>query len=259
MVTTHTVRASQRTMHAMAEGTPVVNVGHAERLASQIGGGVLILTGLMRGGFQGLAMAALGGGLLHRGVTGNCQLYQALGTNTAHGDEQGPFSSVPARHGVRADAAVTISRSPEEVYRFWRDYANLPRFMRHIESVSQTGENRTHWVMKTPLGATLEWDAELIEDKPGELIAWRSLEGSIETAGSVHFRQAPGGRGTEVIVSQKVNPPGGKLGAAVAKLFGEDPESQAHDNLRRLKQILETGEVPTTEGQPSGRHPIAKA
>ena len=191
------------------------------------------------------------------GSTGHCSLYQALGANTAAGDEQGPFDSVPARHGVKVEESITIEKSPNEVYQYWRDYANLPRFMENIESVSEIGPDRTHWVMKAPMGLTLEWDSEIYNDRPGELIAWRSLEGAqVETAGSVHFTPAPGGRGTEVRVSQKMNPPGGKLGVGLAKLFGQDPANQTSGNLRRLKQILETGEIATVEGQPSGYRSI---
>ena len=253
MVTTSTVRASQRLMHAMDEGKTTVNVGQVERLASEVGGGVLILAGLMHGGVKGLTIAALGGGLLYRGATGHCHLYDALGANTAAGDEQGPFDSVPARRGVKVEESITIGRSPEEVYRYWRDYTNLPKFMENIASVSEIGHDRTHWVMTAPLGLTLEWDSEIYNDKPGELIAWRSLEGAqVDTAGSVHFIAAPGGRGTEVRVSQKMNPPGGKASVALAKLFGQDPANQTRGNLRRLKQILEAGEIATVKGQPSG-------
>lgn len=260
MVTTSTVRASQRVMHARDEGKTEINVGQVERLASQVGGGVLVFAGLMRGGIKGLTIAALGGALLHRGTTGHCSLYTALGANTTLGDERGPFDSVPARHGVKVEESITIGRPAEEIYRYWRDYANMPKFMENIASVSEIGKDKSHWVMKAPMGVTLEWNSEITNDRPGELIAWRSLEGAeVETAGSVHFVEAPGGRGTEVRVSQKMNPPGGKLGVAVAKLFGADPASQTRGNLRRLKQILEAGEVPTVEGQPSGRHPIARS
>jgi uncharacterized membrane protein len=161
-----------------------------------------------------------------------------------------------ARRGgpIRVAQSVTINRSPEELYRFWRDFRNLPRFMKHIESIRETAHNRSHWVAKAPAKMTVEWDAEITEDRPNELIAWRSLEGSdVDSVGSVRFKRAPGGRGTIVMVEMRYKPPAGVFGATVAKLFSEDPAWQIKDELRRFKQIMEAGEIITTEGQPSGR------
>jgi uncharacterized membrane protein len=155
---------------------------------------------------------------------------------------------------IRLSQAVTINRSPEEIYRFWRDFQNLPRFMKHLESVRVTGDRRSRWVAKAPAGRTVEWDAEITEDRPNELIAWRSLEGAdVDSVGSVRFERAPGGRGTIVKVEMRYSPPAGRVGAAVAKLLGEGPEWRIKDDLRRLKQLMEVGEVITTEGQPAGR------
>ncbi|HEX8199891.1 MAG TPA: SRPBCC family protein [Isosphaeraceae bacterium] len=234
-------------------GAGTVNVGQGERLASNIGGGVLVLAGMLRGGLSGLTMTLLGGALLYRGVTGHCHLYEALGASTSD-EGRGPSDSVPAQHGARVEEAITINRSPEELYRFWRNFENLPRFMNHLKAVTVTGGDRSHWVAEAPLGQAVEWDAEIHNERPHELIAWRSLEGSqVQTAGSVHFVPAPGGRGTEVRVNLKYNPPAGQLGIAIAKLFGTAADQQVRDDLRRLKQIMETGEIPTTEGQPSGQ------
>ena len=150
-------------------------------------------------------------------------------------------------------SAITINASPEEVYGAWRDFARLPSFMYHLESVSVTGDRQSHWVAKGPAGTRVEWDAEITEDVPGERIAWRSLEGSsVENVGSVRFRPAPGDQGTEVHVELNYSPPGGAVGSAVAKLFGEEPNQQISDDLRRFKQILETGEVVRSEGSPLG-------
>jgi len=158
------------------------------------------------------------------------------------------------RGAIRVTQAVTINRSPEELYRFWRDFQNLSRFMKHLKSVQVTGDRRSHWVAKAPAGRTVEWDAEITEDRPNELIAWRSLEGSdVENMGSVRFERAPGGRGAVVKVHMRYNPPAGVIGAGVAKLLGEAPEWQIKDDLRRFKQVMETGEIITTEGQPAGR------
>src|SRR5262245_20264349 len=155
---------------------------------------------------------------------------------------------------IRVAEAITISRSPEELYRFWRDSQNLPRFMKHLESVQATGDKRSHWVAKAPAGTTVEWDAEITQDRPNELIAWRSLDGGdVDNVGSVRFERAPGGRGTVVKVNMRYSPPAGVIGAGVARLFGEAPEWQIKDDLRRLKQVMETGEIITTEGQPAGR------
>jgi uncharacterized membrane protein len=164
------------------------------------------------------------------------------------------------RDGARGDGAIRvaqsvwINRSPEELYRFWRDFQNLPRFMKHFESVRETSDRRSHWVAKAPAGTRVEWDAEITEDRPNELIAWRSLEGSdVDSVGSVRFERAPGGRGTIVKVTMRYSPPAGRIGATVAKLLGEGPEWQIKDGLRRFKQLMEAGEIITTEGQPAGR------
>jgi len=158
------------------------------------------------------------------------------------------------RGAVRVTQSVVINRSPEELYRFWRDFQNLPRFMKHLESVEQTDERRSHWVAKAPAGATVEWDAEIVTDQPNEVIAWRSLEGAdVENAGSVRFESLPAGRGTLVKVQLQYFPPAGAIGASLAKLFGEEPEWQIKDDLRRFKQVIEAGEIITTEGQSAGR------
>jgi uncharacterized membrane protein len=164
------------------------------------------------------------------------------------------------RKGARGDGvihvaeSVTINRSPEVLYRFWRDLQNLPRFMKHLESVRENEDWRSHWVARGPAGMTVEWEAEIIEDRMNELIVWRSLEGAdVDSVGSVRFESAPGGRGSIVRVHMLYSPPAGAAGAAVAKLFGKDPEWQIKEDLRRFKQIMEAGEIITTEGQPAGR------
>jgi Predicted integral membrane protein len=153
--------------------------------------------------------------------------------------------------------SITINRPPEEVYRFWRNLENLPRFMSHLESVQVIDEERSHWVAKAPAGMKVEWDAEIAKDVPNQLIAWRSLEGAdVDNSGMVRFDRAPGGRGTEVRVEVVYNPPGGALGAGIAKLFGEAPEQQIKGDLRRLKQVLEVGEVVHSDSSiHSGPHP----
>jgi uncharacterized membrane protein len=233
-----------------------INVGQIERWASAVGGGALALYGLTRGSLGGVALALVGAALVQRGYTGHCNLYEAVGYNSA-GDaslRNRENVSVPAERGIKLEQSVTINRPAAELYSFWRNFENLPRFMNHLEAVHATGHNRTHWVAKGPAGTKVEWDAEVYNEKEGELIAWRTLEGSqVASAGSVRFEEAAGGRGTTVRVVLKYDPPGGTLGAAVARLFGENPEQQISEDLRRFKQLMETGEPTTTEGQSSGR------
>ncbi|MFC6023557.1 SRPBCC family protein [Plantactinospora solaniradicis] len=157
------------------------------------------------------------------------------------------------RRAIRASATVTINRPADEVYRFWRDFENLPRFMYHLESVRSDGDGRSHWTVKAPAGRRVEWDAEIVEDHLSEVITWRSVRGArVPNAGRVRFARAAGGRGTEVRVDLAYAPPGGAVGRAVAKLFGEEPEQQIRDDLRRFKQVIETGEVVLSDGSPAG-------
>ena len=162
-------------------------------------------------------------------------------------------SGTTADGKVQVTQTVTVNREPAEVYAFWRDFRNLPRFMAHLESVQVNDGQRSHWKTTGPAGKTVEWDAEITEDRPGEAIAWRSLPGAtVENAGTVRFTPAPGGRGTEVRVDLAYRPPFGGLGSMAARLFGQEPGQQARDDLRRFKQVIETGEVVRSEGSPGG-------
>jgi uncharacterized membrane protein len=241
------------------------NVGKAERASSFAAGALLLRQGLRSKGWIGTATALLGIAFLRRAVSGFSYSYQALGVNTAGARGAGSSTpdrseeiSVPHKSGVRIDQAVTINRPRAEVYRFWRDLGNIAEFLEHVESVRTVGNgtdrgNRSHWIAKGPGGKCVEWDAEIINEKENELIAWRSLEGSeIGNAGSVHFEDAAGGRGTEVRVEILYSPPGGAVGAMMAKLFASDPSAQVHADLGRLKARLEAGVLAGTEGQPVG-------
>ena len=149
--------------------------------------------------------------------------------------------------------AITVRRPPAEVYAYWRDFSNLPDFMYHLEAVRPIDDHRWHWVAKAPAGATIEWDAEIVEESQNEVIAWRSVAGAtVPNTGSVRFTPAPAQQGTEILVEIEYSLPGGRVGAAVARLFGEEPEQQMRDDLRRFKQVLETGEVVISEGLPEG-------
>jgi uncharacterized membrane protein len=254
MVTQQTAVSSRLAAGTLREGGArnEVNVGPAERWLSLAGGGLLALLGLRRGDAAGLGLVALGGGLLYRGALGHCPLYGALGINTA--DKHGKVASIRAGKGVKVVCAVTVNRPPEEVYRAWRNFEELPRFMGHLESVKVEGD-RSHWVARAPGGMTVAWDAELVNDEPNRLIAWRSLEGSrVATAGSVAFTPAPDGRGTEVRVTLKYDPPAGRLGSWLAWLFGEEPSLQVRDDLSRFKQLMEGGETTCTQGRPRYSH-----
>ena len=154
-------------------------------------------------------------------------------------------------------SAITVNASPEQVYAQWRDFERLPTFMYHLESVQVTDERRSHWVAKAPAGRTVEWDAETVEDRPNELIAWRSLPGAdVYNAGTVEFQPAAGGRDTEVRLTLEYDPPFGKLGSKIAMLFREEPGQQVQDDLRHFKQVMETGEILLSDAtKRRGPHP----
>ena len=228
------------------------NVSEPERWVSVIFGSALAAYGLKMRSLPGIVVAAVGGAIVHRGATGHCMVYESMGVSTAA--EQGDQVSVPYGRGVRVEKAVTINASPEELYRFWRRFENLPLFMHNLEKVEVHDEKRSRWVAKGPAGTLVEWEAEIINEVPNELIGWRSVEGSqVDNAGSVHFTPAPAGRGTEVKVVLRYDPPAGVMGARISKILGEDPAMNVQEDLRRLKRLVETGEIPTTDGQASGR------
>ena len=157
----------------------------------------------------------------------------------------GPGGAQP----IEAAAAVTIGRPVADVYEFWRQYENFPRFMRNLDSVQDLGAGRSRWRVTGPAGVPVEWDAQIVSDQERHMISWRSLPGStVENSGVVRFAQAPAGRGTEVHVEISYSPPAGELGHTAAWLFGRSPRQQMREGLRRVKQILELGEIPLSEG-----------
>ena len=222
------------------------NIGDTERMVSGALGVAIAAFGLSRRGPFALLTTLAGGALIARGATGHCPLNEVAGL-TEEDKEAAPWN-----RSVRVKGTVTITKPRQEVYAFWRKLENLPRFMRHLESVVETDAKRSDWRAVAPAGRQVGWTAEITEEAIDEKIAWRSLEGSdIPNEGSVTFEDAPGGRGTIVRVELSYSPPLGAIGATFAKLFGEEPKGQIADDLRRLRAILETGEVPTTDGQPS--------
>jgi uncharacterized membrane protein len=159
---------------------------------------------------------------------------------------------------VEVHETITIARSAEELYRFWRDLRNLPRIMSHLHSVEVEGDGRSRWRAESPFGGSVEWEAEVTEDRPNEAIAWQSVGGQVDTSGSVRFVSAPGGRGTEVHVVMRYRLPGGSLGRWVAKLFGDSPEQQVFDDLRHFKQVMEVGEVVRSGSSDDGSHALQR-
>ena len=223
------------------------NVGDMERIISVATGAGLATLGLMRGRLSGLVLSGLGAALVWRGYSGRCQCYAALGINTArHNSAVG----VPAQQGIKVEKSLYINRSPDELFRFWRQLENLPGIMSHIERVQPLDSQRSHWVAKGPLGAPVEWDAEIINERENELIAWRSIPGgTIDTAGSVHFNRSSDGS-TEMTVSMKYNPPAGKIGDKIAEWLGEGLEQKLDEDLCRFKTAMESGGMqPSSTGQ----------
>jgi uncharacterized membrane protein len=181
---------------------------------------------------KGLALGAIGVALGFRGVTGYCALYKKLGINTAKGKKG-------VQNGIKIEKTIYIQRSPAELYHYWRRLENLPKVMSHLECVERTNDRVSHWTAKAPAGQTVSWDAEIINEKENELIAWQSLEGSqVKTAGSVHFDETPNG-GTNLKVSLQYLPPGGKAGAVAAKFLCADPDQEISDDLLRFKESME--------------------
>ncbi len=208
--------------------------------------------GLTRNSWQGWLLAALGGELVYRGATGHCDVYQAFGVHTDR--SRGRNVSIPYELGIRVDRSVTIQRDRAELYRYWRNLENLPKFMRFLYSVQEIDNRRSHWVAKGPAGMQLQWDAEIINDIENQVIGWRSLPNAdVANAGSVQFKDAQNGSGTLVMVELQYEPPAGTVGAFLAKLIGSDPERLVDEDLRRFKMLMETGEIPAIQGQPSGQ------
>jgi uncharacterized membrane protein len=227
------------------------NVGSIERLLSVIGGLVLALVGLRRRSLGGLLVAALGLKMVWRGSSGHCAVYERLGIDTTHPGEAEPSDYF--ERGVHVEESVTINRTPEELFRFWRNFENLPKFMNNLESVRVIDDRRSRWVAYGPGDKTVEWESEIINQEQDRLIAWRTLsDADVQHTGSVRFVKAPSGRGTQVKVTMEYLPPAGRVGAALARLFHSAPDQEIREDLRRFKQLMEVGEISTTRGQPRG-------
>jgi uncharacterized membrane protein len=210
-----------------------------EKWASIVGGSAMVLFGLQQRSLRGVLTAIAGGGLAYHGATAE----RSLGEKATE--------AVGLDKALKVEKTVTINKPIEELYNYWHNFENLPTFMKHVQSVRVIDQKRSHWVANAPLGQSVEWDADIIKDEPNHLIAWASVENAdVENSGFVRFTKAPGDRGTEVKIVMEYSIPGGRVTAALAKLFGEEPEQQIGDELRRFKQLMEAGEIATTEGQP---------
>jgi uncharacterized membrane protein len=219
------------------------NVSDWERVASLAAGAALIYFGTRRSRGNRLATST-GVGLITRGLTGYCPVNQALGRES---DRSNTKVALSGPRGVHVYESIIINRPPAELFSFWRDFSNLPRFMEHLQDVQVLSPTRSVWTAKAPIGTRVKWEAEVINEIDGELIGWQSTANAdVATAGSVRFVPAMGG-GTEIIVHLQYEPPAGKLGSLVASVFGEEPSQQIRADLRRLKEILETGEVPRSQ------------
>lgn len=221
-----------------------INISEPERILSSVGGAGLAIYGIGRRDMTGLALSLLGGYLLYRGATGHCHTYEALGIDMSDPNTHG---------GIEVTKSLVIKQPKDELYDFWYDFDNLPHFMTHLEAVWQIGDHRWHWVAKAPGGMSVEWDADVIDERDGEYIAWRSLEGSeVPNEGSVTFTELPNNGGTQVTVNLIYYPLGGQMGAWIAKMFGEEPSIQIEDDLRNFKLMMEGDSKPATRRKNAG-------
>ena len=236
------------------------NIGDVQRVLSVIAGMMFLASGLSRRRWSGAALATVGGGLLYRAISGYCPVFGAMGIDMSGGSNRSGGSSNTDRLGRRKvhtdratkiQRAIEVNRPPNEIYRFWRSLDNLPRIMNHLDSVQVINDRLSHWVVKAMPGVPkVEWDAEIINDVENQRLGWRSLEGAdVDNTGSVEFKPTDDGQRTRLTVTLQYEPPGGELGAAVAKWFGEDPNTKIAEDLQRFKEEMETGAFSQAGGE----------
>jgi uncharacterized membrane protein len=229
-------------------GSSHINTGTGERIASVIGGAALLYFGVQRLSLKHVLMTLTGVVLLRRGISGHCELNEAIGRNTAR-HEGSP---------VLVKRSITINKPRQEVYAFWRKLENLPRFMKHITEVDQldTEGKRYHWQMEAPKwGKKVDWEAEIVDEIPNERILYRTYNGSdVGQAGEISFKDGPQGEGTEMQATIKYYPPQGSIGSAIAKMLNTLIENVVHEDMRRFKYLLETGQMPSGKGTSSGKN-----
>ena len=218
-----------------------VNLDPAERRLSVVAGGLLVFAGLRR---HSLSMILSGGAFLYRGITGYCPVYRALENSLG----------TSLSEGLQFEDSIAVNKPVEDIYALWRHIENLPRFMLHLESVTPMDANSSHWIARMPAPLRLEWDAAITDDQPNKKISWCSLPSSrVHHAGSVFFHPLTGRGGVEIKIIFNYKPPAGSAGTAAAKLLNMLTRKQIRTDLRAFKAVAETGERPTTVGQPSGR------
>ena len=238
---------------ARAAAPKRINVGQTERKVSLGVGAGLVGAGLLHGKLSGLLLAGVGVLVANRGLTGHCVTYEKLGVDTAAGDRTDPADYYEG--GVKIEEAVTVNKPAQELYDYFRDLTNAPKFMPHVERVDvESGGigGRSHWVAKGPAGVTVEYDAETINDEPGRLISWQTLGGAdVHHAGAARFVDAPGGRGTEVRLNIEYLPPAGfvgRFGSKLLRLIGQAPQNDVRQSLRNFKMLMEAGQITSNAG-----------
>jgi uncharacterized membrane protein len=220
-----------------------LDLGQPERIASIVAGGLLLLFGLRNRSPVRLLLGLIGVGLIFQGAAGR-NVVESVRTGQ-------PLLAEP--NGLRVKKSVTVNRPQAELYEYWRNLDNLPRFMPHVRSVQRHGAGRSHWVLSGPRGTVLKFDAQITVERPNQMIGWQTLPGAVmHHRGYVKFLPAPGNRGTEVHVALEYEPPGGAAGKLLGSLLGPVTEQQIQDEIRNFKRIMEAGDTPTTKGQPTG-------
>lgn len=224
------------------------NVGTTEQIGSLVAGGVLLLCGVLRGRVVGALTALAGGALVIHGLSKHSRVYDALGIDS---QPEGGFGH-PLNRTVHVRDSIAINRPREEVFAYWKNLSNLPRFMMDIDEVTDLGGGRSRWTARGPFDQEVEWEAQIVEERDNELIKWETVESNsmVRHEGMISFESLPGQRGTVVRVDFRWSPPGGVLGAAAAKLLPQDPARRIREDLRRLRQLLEAGELARSTGMP---------
>lgn len=234
--------------HASSERTN----SRGKRLATAAVGSVLLTAGIRRRSLSGTLMAVGGGWLIARGISGSDRPVRALSSMISGGrsrDEAGVPEDAPA-----VKRSITVGAPADELTEYWRDPEQVTQLMGSFAEVTGAGEDRLHWKVQPPRGPSVTWETEIVEDRPGELLRWKSVEGSpITNEGTVRFRSAPGDRGTEVTLELAFDPPGGTIGDAMIQRLGVVPKAVAGNALDRFKSLVETGEIPSLEHNPSAR------